>query len=173
MAIIALEQMRFHAKHGFYEEEQIIGGEYLVDIRLTIDHAPAANGDDLFKTVNYETVYEICRIEMRKPVKLIETLAANILKNLKKAFQNLQNVKITIKKINPPLGGTVGAAVMELEQNFVVTCPKTTKPMICYKDENCWCMAYKGKIHPRTLEFINSQFGDKCISEPILKEYIG
>ena len=56
--------MEFHAFHGFYPEEQIIGCKYSVDLELTLDATHAALNDELQGTINYEIVYKIVRREM-------------------------------------------------------------------------------------------------------------
>lgn len=65
MSLIALEGMRFHAPHGFYQEEQIIGTTFLIDVIIDTDFGKAAQKDDLFQTVNYETVYQVCKTVMK------------------------------------------------------------------------------------------------------------
>ena len=54
MAKIALEGMRFHAYHGFYNEERKIGGYYTVDVYIETSLPRSAFQDDLTGTVNYE-----------------------------------------------------------------------------------------------------------------------
>lgn len=117
MAVIALEGMHFYAHHGFYEEERIIGGNYIVDIQIDTNTTIAAATDDLYKTINYETVYRICQSEMRKPSKLLEALAQRIISKISEMFgKKAKNIKIRIKKLAPPLGGRVDAAFIEIEQ---------------------------------------------------------
>ena len=65
MALIALEGVHFYAYHGFYEEEQIIGNNFILDVYVEANTGLAARTDDLFSTVNYETIYRICQMEMR------------------------------------------------------------------------------------------------------------
>lgn len=114
MAIIALEGIQIHAYHGFYEEESLAGSDFLLDIYIATNVDGAASKDDLFATVNYEMVYHICLSEMKKPKKLIETVAKNILDRLNKQFEKLQGVKVRLKKLNPPLGGLVASASIEI-----------------------------------------------------------
>lgn len=114
MATIALENMRFYGKHGFYEEERILGNEFLLDVTVDANTMSAAMTDDLFSTVNYETIYFICQSEMKKPVQLIETLAQNIVSRINEQFDNVTGVKVKVKKLNPPLGGRVGSASVEV-----------------------------------------------------------
>ncbi|NUO02795.1 MAG: dihydroneopterin aldolase [Saprospiraceae bacterium] len=110
MATIALEGARFYAYHGFYEEEQILGCEYIVDVFVEADVDAAAEEDDLFATVNYETLYLICQVEMRKPSQLIETVGQRIMTRISDMFPNIFGAKLCIRKMNPPLGGRVGSS---------------------------------------------------------------
>ncbi len=116
MALIALEGMRFQARHGFYEEEQIIGNTFIVDVYVNARTNRAETKDDLFLTVNYETIFLICQAEMRKPAKLLENVANRILYRLMGQFDNVNGVRVRVKKMHPPLGGHVDCAYVELEQ---------------------------------------------------------
>jgi hypothetical protein len=58
---IAIEGMQFYAHHGFYKEEQVIGGQYEVDVYMNTDIEGAATTDRLEMTVNYERVYGIVK----------------------------------------------------------------------------------------------------------------
>jgi dihydroneopterin aldolase len=60
MAIIALEGIRLHARHGYYPEEEILGTEFIIDVYVETDTNEAAKSDELIHTVNYETIYLIC-----------------------------------------------------------------------------------------------------------------
>ena len=62
MSQIALEGMRFYAYHGFYEEEQIIGNNYVIDVYIKTNFSEAAETDDLYKTINYEN----CLLDLPK-----------------------------------------------------------------------------------------------------------
>ena len=113
MATIALEGMRFYAYHGFYEEERIIGNLFTVDLYIEAKIQRAAASDDLFATVNYETAYFICQSEMRKPVKLLETLAQNIAERISGQFERVSGVTVRVRKHAPPLGGPVDSSYVE------------------------------------------------------------
>lgn len=113
MATIAIEGARFYAYHGFYEEEQILGSEYLLDVFVEADIEAAAEEDDLFATVNYETLYLICQVEMRKPSQLIETVGQRIMDRIGDMFPKIFGIKLRIRKLNPPLGGRVDCSAIE------------------------------------------------------------
>lgn len=117
MAIIGLENMKFHALHGYYDEEEIVGGEFEVDAFVEVDVEDAAEDDELGETVNYETIHFICQSEMRKTQKLIETVAYNIMERLNHQFEGkVSGIRVKVKKIAPPLDGRVGCASIELTQ---------------------------------------------------------
>ena len=179
MALIALEDMRFYAYHGLYEEERIIGTNFVLDIFIETDIHSAdtikEHGmDKLINTINYETVYDICKMQMRQESseKLLETVLSNIVFALKKQFSTIQVVKTKIRKLNPPIGGYIGSASIETLDTFLHECGKCGDPLICYLDATCWCMNVKAKIHPRTAEMIAAQYKD-CLCAKCLSEYVG
>lgn len=129
MTKIALEGMLFHAYHGYYPEEQMVGNQYQVDVYLEtgiqkVHPSVVLPTDDISTTVNYETIYNICKLEMKKPVKMIETLAGNILRKIKTYYGGLEqeedykvivkHVRVRVTKFNPPLGGKVACAYVEV-----------------------------------------------------------
>ena len=61
---IALDRMEFRALHGCYELERKVGNRFTVDLELTALLGEAAAEDDVEKTVNYLTVYQIVRERM-------------------------------------------------------------------------------------------------------------
>ena len=114
MSKVALEGMQFYAYHGFYEEEQLIGGYFVVDVYVDTDFMLAAETDDLSGTVNYETVYFVCRMEMKRPSKLIEHVAQRIHQRLMGVLSSATGILVRISKLNPPLGGPVSRSYVEV-----------------------------------------------------------
>ncbi len=124
MATIALQGMRFFAPHGYYEEEQILGNEFLLDVMVNTETDLAAESDDLYldlgedededaaipTTVNYETIYLLCQVEMKKPTRLLEAVVERIADRLIEQFDNITGLYVRLRKKNPPLGGNVSAA---------------------------------------------------------------
>ena len=189
MALISLEGMRFHAYHGLYEEERIIGSDFLLDVWIDTDikNASVVNEhetDKVDNSINYVAVYDICRIIMlpkRKEdsTKLLETLVQDVIFQLKYQFKTMREVRVRVRKLNPPVDGLMDwAAVLDV-RNFTRLCAKSGDDMICYKegdqnDGTCWCMqGPKDRIHPRTLEMLEQQFPKGCLSPKILAMYEG
>ncbi len=115
MGLIAMEGLQFYAHHGYYKEEQVLGGKYTVDIYITVDTTEAAATDDLKKTINYEAVYRIAKTEMEVHSKLIEHVCQRILQHLQQDFKQVKHLKVRVSKHNPPLKGSVERVSVELE----------------------------------------------------------
>lgn len=112
---ILLEEMRFFAHHGVFDEERQTGNYFTVDLKMKVSLANAAESDNLIDTLNYGTAYEIVKKEMAIPSKLLEHVAKRIIDALFDEFgRQLASVEIKLSKHNPPLGGEVGKATVIL-----------------------------------------------------------
>ena len=110
---VSLEGVRFFAFHGFYPEEQVLGTEFILDIDVSLDVFD--NGeDDLANTVNYVRLFEIASEEMKITRKLIETVAHSILERIRHEFLAVQSIRVSIRKLNPPMGAEVENSAIEL-----------------------------------------------------------
>jgi len=99
--------MEFFAYHGCFHEEQIIGTRFVVEVELEVDTSRAEVTDSLEDTVNYQTVYGLVRHEMEQKSQLIEHVGRRILDAITASFPEISSLRITISKVNPPLGGKV------------------------------------------------------------------
>ena len=113
---IVLQRMEFRALHGCYELERKVGNRFTVDLELTALLGEAAAEDDVEKTVNYLTVYQIVRERMGQTQRTIERVALNIIETLYAAFPQLRHVKCTVSKLAPPLGGKLDRVSVTLER---------------------------------------------------------
>lgn len=111
---ININGIRVHAHHGCWSEEEIIGGEYIVDVSITLDFSAAAREDDLSKTADYVQVKEIVYEEMAQRSKLIETVAHRIIDRLRHAFPYAEQVYTRVTKLNAPMGGQVESVSVEI-----------------------------------------------------------
>ncbi len=107
--VIIVRNIRLYAYHGCLDEEAIIGGNYIVDVKIYTDYSAAARTDDLSKTVNYCEVFEIVKREMGIRSRLIEHAAGRIARALKKEIRGIEKVSLRLTKISPPLNGNVGS----------------------------------------------------------------
>jgi dihydroneopterin aldolase len=107
MITIALHGAEFFAFHGFYPEEQKLGSKFIVDVDVSFIPFTNMKEDKIGNTVDYEQVYGIVEGQMKKTVKLIETVAQSIADEIKEHFSFVDNIRVSIKKMNPPLKGRV------------------------------------------------------------------
>ena len=87
--IIFVRDIKIYAYHGCLEEEELIGGNYIVDVKIYCDYSEAAKNDDLSKTVDYCEVYEIVKFQMKIRSKLIENAAQRIADSLKRKIRRI------------------------------------------------------------------------------------
>jgi dihydroneopterin aldolase len=112
---INIEGIKLYAYHGCLEEEAKIGGNYIVDVYMTVDFSEAANTDDLRKTVDYCAIYEISKKEMAVRSKLIEEVCQRIFKTIRSAFPQLQTLHVKVTKLLPPMNGDVEKVSVEIK----------------------------------------------------------
>ncbi|RYE15792.1 MAG: dihydroneopterin aldolase [Sphingobacteriales bacterium] len=108
MMIVLLQGAEFYAYHGYYPQEQLLGCRFIIDLAVTFDPQDTPVSDDLGNTVNYEQLHNICSIEMKNPRKLIETVGNAIVDKIKSSYPFVQNIELTLKKLHPPMKGSVG-----------------------------------------------------------------
>jgi len=112
---VGVQGMQFYAYHGFYETENIIGNDYLIDVETIIEFPNNIIADELTNTLNYETIYNTTKIVMSKSVKLLETIGETIIDELISNHPEIQQIVVRIKKLNPPFGGQVHASFVEIK----------------------------------------------------------
>jgi dihydroneopterin aldolase len=115
MAIIELEEMEFHAYHGCFKEERIVGNAFLVKFSFETGSSKAEITDDIADTVNYQTVYSLIKEEMGKPSHLLEHVGRRILNSVCKSFPSINYAKVKVSKMNPALGGKVRCVSVSLD----------------------------------------------------------
>jgi len=111
---VALEDMYFKAFHGYYEAERKMGNEFFIDVVLEVS-TPSDYADDIDKTINYETVYSICKEEMNDTRLLLETVVQSIVDRIQTTWKNVISGSVKMKKLGPQLGGKVKYAIVEIK----------------------------------------------------------
>ena len=106
--------MEFHAFHGCLEHERLLGNTFIVSVSMELQTALAGKTDALEDTLNYQLVYDVVKAQMDIPSKLIEHVGQRILDNILNGFPQIQELIVTLSKLNPPLGGKVDRVTIEL-----------------------------------------------------------
>ncbi|MGB3590320.1 MAG: dihydroneopterin aldolase [Nonlabens sp.] len=104
---ILLENIRIQTNHGCLEEEELIGSEYRVDLKVWANLSKSAASDELKDTVDYVSLNHIVVTEMQQRAKLLEQVAQRILDRVMKEEQLVDKAEVKVAKINPPIGGDV------------------------------------------------------------------
>lgn len=107
MGIIKVENIRLYAYHGCLDEEAKIGSEYRVDVKVNADLNKSSKTDELSDTVDYVHLNTIVKEEMAMRSKLLEHVVDRILLRMLDEITMITSVKVSVSKINPPIGGNV------------------------------------------------------------------
>lgn len=117
MGVIKLNKMEFFAYHGCFEEETKVGNYFNVDLNIKTNTLSAEMSDDLEDALNYQLIYKVVAAQMGQASKLLENVARRIITALYSEFgQAILHVKITVHKMNPPLGGKMQSVSVTLEE---------------------------------------------------------
>lgn len=116
MGLIEIEGMHFYAYHGHFEAEQIVGNDFIVNLKMRTDCSKAADSDNLDDALNYQAVYTLIKKEMSIKSRLLENVAKRILDALFAEFPDLQNASVKVSKMNPPMGGEIEKVSVTLER---------------------------------------------------------
>ena len=109
---VGLEGVKFNAPIGFFAEERLLKNNFIVDVFVCFSTSEI--NDDLAQTINYVTLYQICEENFQQENKLIETVAQQILYQIKSQFAGLEQINIKIKKLNPPIKAQIKHSFVEL-----------------------------------------------------------
>ena len=104
---ILLKEIRCYAYHGVAPQENLIGNEYLIDLKLKVDISKAAQTDEVTDTVNYAEVHQVIKNEMAVPSKLLEHVSGRII-------PCIEEIELRLSKRNPPMGADIESAGIEL-----------------------------------------------------------
>jgi 7,8-dihydroneopterin aldolase/epimerase/oxygenase len=113
---IALRGLRARGRHGVLAAERELGQEFVIDATLFLDTAPAAENDDLTRTVHYGELAEaLVKIVEGEPVELIETLAQR-LADVCLDNDLVEAVEISVHKPAAPIPVPFGDVVVTIER---------------------------------------------------------
>ena len=100
---IRLEGMKFYAYHGVLPQENLVGANYYIDLKLKTDFSHAAETDELEGTVNYADIHAAVKEEMKITSQLLEHVCQRIARRLLHDFPTIETIDISLFKENPPM----------------------------------------------------------------------
>jgi 7,8-dihydroneopterin aldolase/epimerase/oxygenase len=113
---IQLTNLQFFCFHGVYEEERLLGGEFVVDAH--IDFTASGTITSLDQTVDYCKIYECIKQRMQQPTALLETVAQDLATAIGAVDDRICSVHISIKKVNPPIQQFTGSIAVCYKKAF-------------------------------------------------------
>ena len=114
MGKVCVENLRVYAHHGCLPEETLIGSDYRVDVYVVGDLRASAASDNLEDTIDYVRICDCVKEEMAIPSKLLEHVAERIVKRVFDSSAIVDEVKVKVSKINPPIGGHIASVAIEV-----------------------------------------------------------
>jgi dihydroneopterin aldolase len=100
---IELRGLRVRGRHGVFEHERRDGQDFVVDVTVWLDLAPAAASDDLADTLHYgELAERVAAIVGGEPHDLIETVAGRIADDVL-TDERVMGVEVTLHKPQAPI----------------------------------------------------------------------
>jgi dihydroneopterin aldolase len=100
---VALRGLKAHGHHGVFPEERASGQTFVVDVVLGLDTSPAAETDDLTRTVHYGVLAEqVVAVVEGEPVNLIETLAQRVADQCF-THEAVREAEVTVHKPQAPV----------------------------------------------------------------------
>lgn len=112
---VIIDKLQLHCPIGVLEQEQVIGNDFVVDLRIGFDFAQAMETDDVADTLNYAEVYQLVREVLSRPTALVEKAAGNVAKAVFTTWPAVRSLHLRIVKRNPPMGADCDGAGVEIE----------------------------------------------------------
>lgn len=112
---VSLEGIELHAYHGVYETEKRDGAMFRVDVSFCYDASKAVGSDALEDAFDYTLVYNLVKKEMAIRSDLLEHVAGRIVSSLHRQFDRLDDLRVKVCKLNPPVDGSIAAICVEIQ----------------------------------------------------------
>ena len=112
---IFVNSLRLYAFHGVLPQERQVGGEFTVDLRVHYNIYKAMETDRVENTISYADLCDIVKREMAIPSALLEHVAGRIVKAILQTYPSVEDVKVKLTKVNPPMGADCSGAGVEIE----------------------------------------------------------
>lgn len=106
IGIIEIKKLRVYAYHGVLEQENRIGNNFDVSVKLYYPLSRAMINDNLSGTLDYAEAINIIKNTMHTSSQLIENVIERIKIALINRFPLIEGGEIKIEKLSPPVANT-------------------------------------------------------------------
>lgn len=167
MMKVALNGIRLFARHGFYEEEAILGNEFELDVVVTTLNQTTS--DELQDTLDYQQIFTIVKEEMATRSDLLEHVLFRIKSSVISTFPyQVRGLYLSIKKMNPPLGGMVNNSQIIIEEDYGTQCARCGVSHACFNSTDCWCKEIN--LSDVTRDHLKRQYSG-CLCDTCLQQF--
>ncbi len=99
MDIIRIKGLEVFANHGVFEEENVLGQKFIVNLDMYVSTRAAGINDDIKQSVDYGEVCKLVKDTMtRKNYKLIESVAEAIAAGILLKYPEIREVDVEVEK---------------------------------------------------------------------------
>lgn len=113
---IALKDVRIKAFHGVYDEERILGGDFVINLELRyLPELPIIT--ELEDTLNYEILFQMVQLRMAQPTALLEQIVMELTAQIMEKYPQVRFCRLLIEKCNPPIEGLRGSVCVAFERS--------------------------------------------------------
>jgi len=114
MLSVGLKDIKLYGYHGIYADERNKGGEYLINIKALLPEM--IDSSDLQHSLDYVYLYKVTSEVFQRPTPLLETIAYEIISQIRVAHPKVLKVSIRIEKLQPLIAGSdMASSWVELE----------------------------------------------------------
>lgn len=117
MLTVHLHQLIFHGFHGLYPGEEKIGNDFEVNLDITYN-VKKKKLDNLKNLISYEEVFQILKHRMQVATPLLEELADSIIRKISHQYPQVEQIRISIYKLQAPIENFRGKVGITLTRNF-------------------------------------------------------
>lgn len=103
MLVVSLHGIKLHALLGLYPQEHVLGNELEADVDI---YAPADAKSEL-PFIDYTVIQATVQQVFAQEEQLIETFVKQIHTQLKEQFPIAEKVRVTVRKLHPPMAGDI------------------------------------------------------------------
>jgi 7,8-dihydroneopterin aldolase/epimerase/oxygenase len=114
---VQIRNVEFQGKHGASADERRSSRRFQVEVDLSFPMVRAMESDRLADTVNYRDVCEVVvQIGEARPYRLLEALAAEMLREMRKRWPQA-SIAIELRKLHPPCPGNPAYTAVRLSDS--------------------------------------------------------
>ncbi len=116
---IRVKNLEVFGHHGVYEEENVLGQKFIIDIISKIDTRAAGKTDALDKSVSYGDICRLVKKEMTKQNdNLLERVAERLAESILLHFSLIKEVEIEVKKPWAPVLMHIDYASVKIKRGW-------------------------------------------------------